>query len=181
CRRQRLDNIQTAVAVPVLTRIEHAVAVFVLAALDGNIANLEKAAPNLRPSRWTGKEHAENEQEAEQQDKLKAHHDLERVVNLAAKDERHEAQDDDGATDDFVEPPVIGDGVVLRKFAAEQKDFHGNRGTRRQIRKHNAEIQQQIDAEPEPGARQRAKFAAENRLAAIQRVAADFDVVESLK
>ena len=47
---------------------------------------------------------------------------------------------------------MVGDGVVLRKFAAEQEHFDGDCRAGREIRKNDAEIEQQIDEEPEPGA-----------------------------
>ena len=70
---------------------------------------------------------------------------------------------------------------MLRKFAAQHEHFHRNRGAGREIRKNDAEIEQQIDEQPEPRPGQRAELAAENRLAAVQRVAADLDVVDRLK
>ena len=55
--RQRFDDIEMAVAVPVFARVELAVAVLIFAALDRHIADLEKAAPDLRP-RWRGEKTA---------------------------------------------------------------------------------------------------------------------------
>jgi hypothetical protein len=73
--------------------------------------------------------------------------------------------------------------VALRigNFAAEQNHLQRRRGARRQIGKHRAEVEQQIDIDPEPWPGERAELATENGLAGVQRVAADLDVVKRLE
>src|SRR5262245_27094425 len=48
-RQEGFDDVEMAVAIPIFTRIQHAVAVFVFAALNGNVADLQKAAPDRGP------------------------------------------------------------------------------------------------------------------------------------
>jgi hypothetical protein len=170
-----------AVGVPVFAGIELVVAVAVFAALDGDIADLEEAGPDFGPGSGRGEEAAEDDEEAEHEHELGAHDDLEGAEDFAAEDEGRGAEEEDGGGEAFVEPPVVGDVLVVGELAAEDYDFDGNRGAGGVVGEDGAEIEQQIDDEPEPGARERAELATINRLAAVEGVAADFEVVERLK
>ena len=94
-RRQRLVHVEPAVAVPVFARIEHAVAVAVLAREHRQRADLEEARCVISLQVFGLRvEQGQEREEAEDDDDLERHHGLERVVDLAAHDQRHQDRDE---------------------------------------------------------------------------------------
>ena len=148
-----------------------------LAVAQRDLAEAQQSQPDLAPRAGGGVPERQEQQEAEDHDDLDRHDRLERVVDLAAKDQRHEREGEQPVRQPAQHAGV--DGAGLRQFAQPQREQR--RGDAADlVGQQRAEVEDHVDRQPHARPGKRPELAGHDRLAGVERVAAGFDVVDEL-